>query len=181
MIKKIIEYLYNICEKNISLKTFTYCNPSKILGNGESFYDLILIEEPLRLEGDLTRANLNVTINLDVLVERSKFRYIDEDKAVKIIYQIVNDINSDDTNLFFKVKNADLLTLQDFTDDKVNGVRATLYCECFSDFDTCDDSHIDSDKTFESNSLLQDINRKDAEGCNTDFHFRLTPKFDWDE
>lgn len=182
MIKYIVKYLLKAAKENKKLVGFTYGYPDKVLGNGEDFYPHLYVEEPLYIRtGKVESGTVGVTINLEVLTNDKRENKTQNQRiAEKIAYELIEYINSGENKVGLKVGSYSILSLSNYTDDSSFGVRVTLDCTAFNPINYCDViEEFTEDGTLIDDNVLNKIDIKEPEACNTDFTFKLNDiKFD---
>lgn len=182
MIKYIVKFLLKAAKENKKLRGFTYGYPDKVLGNGEDFYPHLYLEEPLYINsGKVESGSVDVTINLEILTnDKREIKIQNQRIAEKICYELISYINSSDNKIGLKVERYSVLGLSNYTDDSSFGVRVSLYCRAYNPINYCDViEEFTEDGTLIDDNVLNKIDIKEPEACNTDFTFKLNDiKFD---
>lgn len=173
MIKNIVDIFYKVSQAHKDVKTFVYDIPSKYVGNGETKYPLLLLEEPIRLEPN--KGVLNATINIQVTTNETEDKVFNQAKCEKIAKDILAYLDKY-ANDYITVQSYDILSLCRYNDDDADGVSLTVNVSANNDFNYCVEDAFDPEKRFDTDKELPSISTEEATGCNTEFQFKL-PNF----
>lgn len=164
MIATIVNEIKRAVEAHKEVNGFTYDLPSKVLGLGEKPYPHFYLESPI-YGNDFSTTNGGVVsfrVNVDVLMFGGDV-VEQQDKAEKILYQVVSNINNSD---ILTIDSVGVMGLTRYTDDNTNGVRGTLTINVINDFSLCvDDNAFDDDRQFPTNEKISSISTTNAESC----------------
>lgn len=173
MIKEIVDIFYKVSQAHKDVKTFVYDIPSKYVGNGETKYPLVLLEEPIRLEPQ--NGVLNATVNMQVTTNETEDKVFNQAKCEKIAKDILAYLDKYASD-YITVRSYDILSLCRYNDDSTDGVSLTVNVSVNNDFNYCVEDAFDPEKRFESDNVLPSIGTENANGCNSGFQFKL-PNF----
>lgn len=172
MIKNIVEAFWHASQYHKEVNGFAYEIPSKIVGNGEDLYPMVVLEEPVRISPSFKVGVSQATINVTVTTNEDGSKVGNQAKCEKILYDIIAYVN-EYLSYRVTVNSADIVSLSKYNDDSTDGVRATLQVAVFNDYNVCIEDKFDTSKEFDDNSPLPDINTSSAEGCNNLFNAKL--------
>ena len=191
IIKKIIDTFRDLSREHKLVRSFEYNRVSKTMGSGEQIYPRVLLEDPIYVgDAKVMDGTVLVTVSFDITCLPHAFsnfnvKQLTEEECENVCHEIalnyvarLRELNKDfETRNGLEILKYSFVTLRNWSDDKASGVRCTMKIEVDNDIQLCDtDEHFDPSKEFDLNSLLNDINTDDAQGCSEVYDYKL-PKF----
>ncbi len=128
-IKKIVDIFGSVSKQHVDIKQFDYGNNFDISVATDTTYPIVFLETPIQVNYPNDRKFKTLSFALNVLLKTEFDNKKDSISAISIAEDITDAILSKITNDYkqeFYITNVNGLSLENFSDDQLGGMRTEL-------------------------------------------------------